>query len=228
MTISDRQSRLLNSVVEEYVKTAKPVSSQWLYREGRFDISPATIRIELGRLTDDGFLFKPHVSAGRVPTDKGYRFFVDSLREVREEIRALKELRKKRAVWEMLSFLTQIIAEEASTFALGGVPEKGVFFKEGWDDVLSEPEFEDRDTGIRFAKLVDSLQERASGDSCQEVRVFIGSENPFGSSEDFSLIISECSVNEESGILAIIGPKRMSYDKNIRLIKAVRRFLNEW
>lgn len=225
MSISSRQSEILNLLIEEYIQTAKPVSSERMCQKG-FDLSSATMRIELGHLNDDGYLYQPHISAGRVPTDKGYRFFVDSLREVKEELDLMEQLieMRKSVVWELLSRLTRLISEEASTFVLGGVPERGVFFKEGWDEVLSEPEFERGDLGVEFARLVGSLQDR-SENGYGELDVFIGSENPFGPSEEFSLVLSCCPMEDQRSILAIMGPKRMSYDKNIGLMKSVKKFL---
>ncbi len=79
MTITERQEKILNKVLQEYIKSAQPVSSQLLEKKYDFGISPATIRIEMQKLTDKGFLYQPHTSAGRVPTDKGYRLFVDKL-----------------------------------------------------------------------------------------------------------------------------------------------------
>ena len=74
-----RQQDLLLKIVEEYINTAKPVSSQLLEKKHSFKVCPATIRNEMQALTKKGYIFQPHTSAGRVPTDKGYRFFVDCL-----------------------------------------------------------------------------------------------------------------------------------------------------
>jgi heat-inducible transcription repressor HrcA len=68
-------------IIREYVESARPVSSQYLGERYDFGICPASIRIEMQKLTDDGFLTQPHTSAGRIPTDKGYRLFVDQLAE---------------------------------------------------------------------------------------------------------------------------------------------------
>ncbi len=79
--ITERQGEILNRIVKEYITLAEPVSSQLLEKKHKFGLSPATIRNEMQKLTDDGYLLQPHTSAGRVPTDKGYRFFVDKLLE---------------------------------------------------------------------------------------------------------------------------------------------------
>ena len=77
--LDDRKAAILRAVVEEYIDTALPVGSGHLARSAGIDVSPATIRNEMAALERDGYLAQPHTSAGRVPTEKGYRFFVDSL-----------------------------------------------------------------------------------------------------------------------------------------------------
>lgn len=77
--LDDRKAAILRAVVEEYIDTAVPVGSGHLARSAGIDVSPATIRNEMAALERDGYLAQPHTSAGRVPTEKGYRFFVDSL-----------------------------------------------------------------------------------------------------------------------------------------------------
>ena len=78
MEISERQRSILGLVVREYVNTAQPVGSQALSRL-KLGVSSATIRNELAALEDKGLLTHPHTSAGRVPTEKGYRYFVETL-----------------------------------------------------------------------------------------------------------------------------------------------------
>jgi heat-inducible transcriptional repressor len=77
--LDDRKSAILQAVVEEYIETAQPVGSNVVARAPGLAVSPATVRHEMGALERDGYLTQPHTSAGRIPTDKGYRFFVDHL-----------------------------------------------------------------------------------------------------------------------------------------------------
>lgn len=77
--LSDRSRRLLATLVSEYIETGEPVSSQVLARESGLGVSSATVRNVLGQLEEAGYVHQPHTSAGRVPTDRGYRFFVDQL-----------------------------------------------------------------------------------------------------------------------------------------------------
>jgi heat-inducible transcriptional repressor len=77
--LDDRKAAILRVVVEEYIETAQPVGSAMVARLPELAVSSATVRNEMGALERDGYLVQPHTSAGRIPTDKGYRFFVDSL-----------------------------------------------------------------------------------------------------------------------------------------------------
>jgi heat-inducible transcriptional repressor len=77
--LDDRKAAILRAVVEEYIRTAQPVGSASVSRVPGMAVSAATVRNDMGALERDGYLTQPHTSAGRVPTDKGYRFFVDSI-----------------------------------------------------------------------------------------------------------------------------------------------------
>jgi heat-inducible transcriptional repressor len=91
MNLDERKARLLRAVVHEFIHTAEPVGSKSLTERYSLGVSPATIRNELAALEEQGYLFHPHTSAGRVPTDRGYRFYVDSLSGVGELARAQEE-----------------------------------------------------------------------------------------------------------------------------------------
>src|SRR6266705_3409269 len=95
-TLENRKRKLLQSVIYQYVRTAKPVGSQVIVDKYNFGLSSATVRNLLSDLENEGFLIQPHTSAGRIPTDRGYRFYVDSLLEIQtlatgEEERIRKE-----------------------------------------------------------------------------------------------------------------------------------------
>ena len=87
--LSERSRRLLAALVREYIATGEPVPSQTLAREGGFAVSSATVRTVLARLEAEGYVHQPHTSAGRVPTDRGYRVFVDLLLESRKPARPI-------------------------------------------------------------------------------------------------------------------------------------------
>lgn len=130
-----RKQRILRLVVHQYVKTAKPVSSQSLSEEGALNLSSATVRNVLSELEEDGYLTHPHTSAGRIPTDKGYRFFVDSLMQIQhlareEEDRIQKEYTERLKELENVMHHTSHMLSSLSHytgFVLTSKPEKDLF-----------------------------------------------------------------------------------------------------
>ena len=87
MQPTDRSRRILAALVREYIATGEPVPSSQLAGAAGLGVSSATVRNELARLEEEGFLQQPHTSAGRIPTDRGYRFYVDLLLEARRSAR---------------------------------------------------------------------------------------------------------------------------------------------
>src|SRR5262247_4151136 len=83
-TLDERRRRILKALVRTYVQTGEPVGSERLYKTYRLGVSAATIRNILSELEEEGYLTHPHTSAGRVPTDIGYRFYVNTLLERRK------------------------------------------------------------------------------------------------------------------------------------------------
>lgn len=240
MIVTERQEKLLNKIVKEYIDSALPVSSQLLDERYNFGISPATLRIEMQKLTDQGFLYQPHTSAGRVPTDKGYRFFVDELFEKgflglndEKTSQILKEIKKE--IENSLKFtqtVTKILADNSSNLGLSYLLNEDILWKEGWKDIFEEPEFKEADFVSRFAKMLSCFEkniEEITSDFPAETKVYIGKENPVFKNKDFSIVTAKFTFPEigYEGIFAILGPKRMNYNKNISLINSLTQLLKE-
>src|SRR5436309_11428544 len=85
---TERSKRVLAALVREYIATGEPVASSLLVTAAGLGVSSATVRNILARLEDEGFVQQPHTSAGRIPTDRGYRFYVDLLLESKRSTRA--------------------------------------------------------------------------------------------------------------------------------------------
>ena len=231
MKITERQGKLLDLIVKEYINSAQPVSSQLLEKKYDFSISPATIRIEMQKLTDKGFLLQPHTSAGRIPTDKGYRLFVNNLLEKKskntDEIGDWFE-KDIEDTFKFIQSLTRRLAEQTRALAMNYVEDEDIFWKEGWEEVLREPEFEERDNIIDFTRLLENLEQHI-GDTKKEkgLSVYIGGENAYPKAKNFTVISSHYHLpNGEKGVISIIGPKRMEYDKNINLINSLLKLLD--
>ncbi len=209
--ITERQGKVLNGIIREYIGRAEPVSSKMLEKKHQFKVSPATIRSEMQKLTESGYLFQPHTSAGRVPTDKGYRFFVDEMIEKNP-----MNFERDFQLEDSLGFIkeaTRFLAEESSELALGYLASQKIIWKDGWGEIFLEPEFMEPGFAASFARMIDDFEENIEELFLPEIKIYIGRENPISKAEDFSIITS----GFEDGLFAIVGPKRMSYDKNIEL-----------
>ena len=235
METTQRQTEILNRLIQEYIDSARPVSSQLLEKKYDFSICPAMIRIEMQKLTDQGFICQPHTSAGRVPTDKGYRFFVDNLLKSKipefEDVLEIEDIFQKagKDIFKLAGRLTKFLAEQSSNFTILNLLERDFFWKEGWEEILQEPEFEEKDLISHFTELLESFEENIENLKINSgIKVYIGKENPFLKNKDFSIIISKCHLpKKEEGILSILGPKRMAYDKNISLINSLIKILEK-
>lgn len=214
-TLSERQQNLLESVISEYIRIAEPISSQYLEERYDFGVSPATIRNELQVLSEGRYLEQPHISAGRIPTDKGYRFFVD-------EILQERNVEEEGFLCEGPFQLTRRLNSLTSALAALYIPSQHMFFKEGWESVLAEPEFVHGGTLRNFARFIKDFEEYlAELHAGFAMDVFIGRENPFSRVQDFSIMIAECDLGDTKGIAALVGPKRMAYKRNIKALKRV-------
>jgi len=235
--MESRQELILSSVIREYVDSAIPVSSSLLVEKYDFNLSPATIRFEMSELENDGYLYQPHISAGRIPTDKGFRYFVDVLMEDKElsqrEQRSLQiELLKLKAQNKMLARTTaKLLAAMSGNLAVSGVIDSDDFYKAGIQKLLSQPEFNDLDSISKIAEVVDYLDESLEELSNElknktEVEIYIGEENPICGADECSMVVSKYNLkNGEEGLLAIIGPKRMKYSRNVSLIDYLKKLL---
>ncbi len=220
--ITERQKTILESLVEGYIQSAHPISSQWLEEEAGFDFSGATIRNELLVLMEKGYLEQPHVSAGRIPTDQGYRFVVDEIiQELENKEQEFSRFISNPPVGEasQFEFLNQL-TEASSALVLGHGLDSGAMWKQGWEHLLREPEFEERNSLRNLTKFVEDVEKRMAGWlPAKAMEVYIGKENPFSKVKDFAIIVRRYNIDSgEEGLVAMVGPRRMEYEKNIELL----------
>ncbi len=236
-----RQGKILASIVEEYTGTAVPVSSSVIVKKYHVDLSPATIRNEMYELERKGCLIKPHISAGRIPSDKGYRHFVDHLLKFGE----LTKNDQKRLQVEMLKLkaqntrlsrtLAKLLSTTSSCLAFSGIIGKDEYYDFGMHTLLDDPEFKELDEVSKISSSLDMIDERI-GDLLKQLegsktKIFIGKENPIKEIRQCSMIVSPYRLKDgKQGVVAIIGPKRMKYGRNRNLIDFVKKILGrkEW
>lgn len=225
MELEERQRSILNAAVLEYIRTARPVASRELAREFGLRISPATIRNELVELDQQGFLEQPHTSAGRIPTDKGYRFFVDNLADDEElgsdEERMIRQVFAIREQDEFVRELAKAISRISRAFAAAGIAEGDLFCESGFSEILQEPEFADVARVRAFGRLADFLNEGLAEilPLAEEDRIWIGEENPWEEARQCSLLLSRWEHPAGfSGFISIIAPTRTDYSKHKAVI----------
>ncbi|MGE5393081.1 MAG: hypothetical protein ACM3NH_05050 [Candidatus Saccharibacteria bacterium] len=234
MNLGLRQQKILAAIVKEYSETAKPVGSQELAEKYNFKESPATIRNEMGTLEKLGLIYQPHKSAGRIPTDEGFRFFVNQLMrrfELSEKERRLMrgELMKLQGQHEQLSRqISNLIAQVSGQAAFALLPNETS--ATGLSHIIQDPEVHDPETISAIAEVFDHLDEHAQklGKSLEVApEAFIGKELPLPVPKNLSLVISNVTLKSgKQGIIGIVGPKRMSYAKNLSLLEYLAKLLS--
>ncbi|MFA6382999.1 MAG: hypothetical protein WCX17_01075 [Parcubacteria group bacterium] len=232
--MNTRQQKILSAVIEDYTNTAIPVGSNVLVEKYNFKISPATIRNDMVQLEKEGYLHQPHISAGRIPTDKGYKYFVEEMMgdtelTLAEQKKLQAELLKMKAQHNRLSRTTaKLLSSFTGNLAISGLEKD--FSEFGIRELLEQPEFKEIDAFCKVAEALDYIDENIDtllkGVKPGETRIFIGKENPIKEISNCSMVISPYRTKKgEKGVLAIIGPKRMQYAKNKSLINYMKKLL---
>ena len=241
MEITERQKKILCQIIEEYAETASPVGSVTLAK--LFGVSPATIRAEMARLEALGLIAQPHTSAGRVPTDAGYRFYVNSLDGASEETLTRSDAERRSLERGAHALEVRVNAQSRADTAIRGAVDAlveltgnlglatigGQLYLAGLTRLFTQPEFGDTRRVQAVAKLLDNLEpwlrEAAPGEA---LNIFIGHENPIGKNSEVSLIISKFrSPFSDRSYIGVLGPTRQNYSKVMSLVKYAGNMLEE-
>ncbi|MDO8335877.1 MAG: transcriptional regulator [Candidatus Saccharibacteria bacterium] len=231
--MTDRQVAILASIIEQYAEVAVPVGSVTLAK--LFNVSSATIRAEMVKLEEMGLIAQPHTSAGRVPTDKGYRYYVNGITEANE---APVSDRSTRAIEARASThgdrADQAIRSAVDSLAdlthnLGIATIGDQLYLSGMGNLFSQPEFMHGDQSQNVARLLDNLEPWLREAAPNEpLNVFIGTENPIGKNAEATLIISRFrSPYSDNSYIGILGPTRQSYGKVMGLVRHAGAMLEE-
>lgn len=232
--LSRRQEEMLFRAVGEYIHGGEPVSSEDIRKRYKLNYSPATIRNELRDLAELGYLAQPHTSAGRVPTDAGYRWYVQELERNYAAGQPGEVTRLEESLNEPSDFYrhsTELLAPLVQALVIGGAVEDETesFFMSGFRELMQTPEFEDGELREAFGELVDSadtlLRKIARAHEFTRPQVFIGKENPLPAGRQCSMIIQTLDLEDGRGVIAILGSKRMHYDRGIKFLEGIRQLL---
>ena len=242
---TERQSALLQAIVQEYIKTARPVGSQVLVEEYGFEFSPATIRNDMAALEEGGYIRQPHTSAGRIPTEKGYQYYI-------QHFLAPKELRsaQKAALSEVVRQPSAIdrtdrnnpsrdqqwiqqLAKTLSALTNDAVivsADGDQLFYTGMSHMFRQPEFsDDSELLVSIGEVFDRMDETMKhmrSVASDNVQVLVGKQNPL--SHQCSMVLSEYEFgNGRSTVVSIFGPMRMNYDQNVAILEYIETVMKQ-
>jgi heat-inducible transcriptional repressor len=235
--MTERQRQILNAIVEQYAEVASPVGSNLLAKA--FNVSSATIRAEMAELEQLGFIAQPHTSAGRIPTDKGYRFYVNNLAEgnVVPVTQGMSDRRAERAIAarivgggapdRMIRNAVDNLVE--LTHNLGMATIGNQLYMSGLSNLFGQPEFINGLHVRQVAQLLDNLEPWLQEAALNEpLSVYIGQENPIGRSAGCSLIISRFrGPFSDRSYIGVLGPTRQSYRDVMALVRRTGEELEE-
>ncbi len=235
MQLHERQIKILAAVVQEYTHTGLPVGSNILIKKYGFEVSSATLRNDMVALEKEKLLHQPHTSAGRIPTDAGYKHFVEEIMPERElskkEQQTLqKELLQLRAQNTRLMRTTAKLISTVSGYAAVIVNAKtGETSEFGLTNLLKDVDKENIDDLCKVAETLDYIDEQCDDLMKDlengETQIYIGQDNPITQTKNYSMVVSKYEADGDEGIVALIGPKNMKYDKNKSLIDYVKKLL---
>jgi len=227
--MKDRQKKLLNLIINEHIRTASPVGSALL--SSQENVSSATVRNEMADLEKQGYIYQPHTSAGRVPTEKGYQFYVDNYVEKRE-IKATwrkpfeQVLKQSLAKDILLKNLAKTVVEVADETVIVVFDKNNIYYT-GLANLFKKPEFTEPNLIQDISEVIDHLDDVVDDlfKQVNKVQILIGAQNPFGN--DCSSVIGKYQLkNKKSGLFIILGPKRMDYNKNLAIVEYIKNSLD--
>ena len=234
--MTERQIQILAAIIEQHAEIAAPVGSVMLAK--LFNVSSATIRSEMVQLEELGLIRQPHTSAGRIPTDTGYRFFVNMLnnefdinpvlaldrgaRTIEARVNTYSD-HADRAIRSAVDSLVEL------THNLGIATIGDELYMSGISNLFSQPEFSQTDHVQSVARLLDNLEPWLREAAPNEpLNVYIGSENPIGKNSGVSLIVSRYrSPYSDRSYIGVLGSTRQNYDKVMRLVRHAGAMLEE-
>lgn len=227
--MNTRQQQLLNLVIENHIQTAQPIGSKFLVVEKLIDCGEATVRNELRVLEEEGYLTHPHTSAGRLPTAKGYRFFVDNAvwdkNKIDDKTRGVfNKILAGNKNNQALKDGAKILAELSNQTVLLAFSKDSLYYT-GVSNLFNQPEVREVDMAVDLSAMFDHCEDCLRGfyDQVDDTpNFFIGEEHSFG--EMLSIVSFRFGTDSQS-LMALIGPLRMNYKRNYTLLNTMRELL---
>lgn len=237
--LSPRQINLLKAIVEEYTSTGEAVGSETIDKKYNLGVSPATIRNEMVRLEDLGYLKQPHTSAGRIPTPIALKLYVTELMQ-EQELPVTESVSVKERIWDarkelnhLLQEATRVLSEKTGNLGVA-VTDDGEIFSSGYANILNIPEFYDIDTTRTVLSMIESHRHMAelfahvaTTNSTEPLHIILGDE--FGRVELYPCAFAyiDFAAGSRSGHLGVIGPARLNYPYVMPMLRHFQVLLSE-
>jgi transcriptional regulator of heat shock response len=229
--IQQRKDRILAIVIGQYIKTITPVGSHFLTEEYKLDFSPATVRNILAELEEEGYLTHPHTSAGRIPTQRGYRYYVDHLMNeiqlLEEEKRRIQQEHKRYIdhLETLLERTSEVLTDLTNYTSIISIDDWGSkIILRGTSHVVEYPESTDI---LKIQAILKILEEKErlmaliNRDLDQRIEIYIGHEMALKEMDGCSLAVSSFEKDGLTGRIAVLGPTRMNYDRVVSALEYI-------
>ncbi|MEO6508363.1 MAG: hypothetical protein ABIO02_00255 [Patescibacteria group bacterium] len=236
--LTQRQVDILKTIISEYTETGGPVGSEILEKKYKLGVSPATIRNEMVALAKKGYLKKTHFSSGRVPSTKGFRFYIQHLMK-EKEMSTMDEVAYKNSIWDertqvhrLLSHATRVLAQRTNLLAVTAT-EAGDIYYAGMSNLFAKDEFLNIDLSRTLLELLDEtpyweaiLRQFYKLD--QDIMCMLGEED-FRNIlfEPLASVFGEFNSDKIKGFIGVIGPNRMNFDVVIPQVRYFSHLLQE-
>ena len=236
MDLTERQKNLLRAIIEKYIETGDPVGSETLEKGATLGVSPATIRNEMVKLTNFGYLRQPHTSAGRIPTSAGMKFYVDQLMEERtlslkDEVAIKEELTEPTQRFDkLLRHTTRVLADQTHSLAVAS-DDEGDIYSSGMANILDMPEFYDIDITKTILTMLDKVeimqQIFEQLHPTDQIKILFGDELSMPFLESCGFVVTRYQSPNHRGVLGVIGPSRLNYSSIIPTMRYFSQLLSE-
>jgi len=228
MEPESRKKTILFTIIKEHIRTGVPVGSTHLVEKYKLEISPATVRNEMAELEDSGFIIQPHTSAGRIPTEKAYRLYLENIKPKKPtsaEIRSLDSLLQGGNGQAGLKNVAKELAKTTGQ-AVFWAFERHNFYYTGVSNLLHQPEFAHVNNIYMISVIIDRIDEileKIYDRIASGTHVFLGDENPF--SDFCGSIIVKYGMPKRASLFGVLGPLRMNYEKNLGIVEHIYKKL---
>ncbi|MDA3840106.1 MAG: DeoR family transcriptional regulator [Patescibacteria group bacterium] len=227
--MNERKQLILNTIIKEYISTGIPVSSGVLVDKYSLEVSPATVRNDMVYLENEGHIVQPHTSAGRIPTEDAYRFYLENISDkklAQKDFSVIKDILSNGDEKDFKQVAKEIAKLSGQTVFWAF--HKNSLYYTGVSNLLNQPEFRQADVIYDISLIIDHMDETIEkvfeGLPLNENVILLGSENPFG--DMCGTVMFKYKHKNNMGLFGIMGPVRMDYQYCLSIANFIKEELN--